>query len=338
MMNFNEYDNCICPPVLVVGFNRPECLREVFDRVKEARPSELFLALDFPRVGRSDEKQYEECKKIFDGVDWPCTVHRNYSDSNMGCRDRMTSAITWAFETVDRLMIFEDDCVPDMTFFRFCSELLEKYKDDMRIGMIAGCDEHFHVGDLELNGDSYYFDRFASIWGWATWKRVWDIHDADISYWPEFRKRFHLMDGFFRNKRAVKNRMLYTDLLYQRKAGAWAGCWATHLYKENMLCIHPGVNLISNNGCGYSSRTDSRMKKRWWRPMKRNPWDRRPTKPMQFPLKHPVTMLPNIESEYWRFKDSEEVISPFKRLYRELRKFVRGIIFKMLTFFKELCR
>ena len=309
-----------CPPVLIVGFNRPECLREVFDRVREARPRELFLALDYPRVGRSDETPYEECKRIFKEVNWECNVHRNYSKENMGCRDRMASAISWAFESVDRLMILEDDCVPDPTFFRFCEELLEKYKDDMRVGMIAGCDEHLHVKNLELNGESYYFDRFASIWGWATWKRVWDIHDVNISYWPEFRKRFGLMYGFFRNKDAVRRRMLYTDCLYRRKMGAWAGCWATHLYKENMLCIHPAVNLISNNGCGNSSRISEGGKGHWWQSGKKNPWDRRPTELMKFPLKHPITFLPNIYSEHWSFVDSGDVMPWHRRLYWTVRR------------------
>lgn len=312
----------ICPPVLIVGFNRPECLNEVFARVREIKPKDLFLALDFPRVGKADEAGYEGCKQIFEGVDWECNLHRNYSDRNMGCRDRMTSAISWAFQSVDRLIILEDDCVPDLTFFPFCNELLEKYKNDTRIGMIAGCDEHFHVKNLELNDESYYFDRFASIWGWATWKRVWDLHDVNISYWPEFRKRFWLMDGFFRNKRAVKDRMLYTDLLYKREAGAWAGCWATHLYKENMLCIHPAVNLISNNGCGVSSRAQGTAKRHWWqvRTNKKSPWDRRLTEPMKFPLRHPMTFLPNICSEHWRFVDSDVIMPWHRRVYWTLRR------------------
>lgn len=314
------------PPVLIVGFNRPECLREVFERVREVQPPHLFLALDFPRVGKSDETPYEECKRIFDGVDWPCSVQRNYSRSNLGCRDRMASAISWAFESVDRLMIFEDDCIPDITFFRFCNELLERYKDDTRVGMIAGCDEHFHVKELDLHGESYYFDRFASIWGWATWRRVWQMHDPDMAYWPEFRKRFDLMNGFFPNKRATRNRMLYTDLLFRRQTGAWAGCWATHLYKENMLCIHPCTNLIFNNGCGKSSRADSPVKKRWWHRQKKSPWDRRPTEPMLFPLIHPLTMLPNIYSENWRFRDSGILLPWYKGFFFWGKKIVRKML------------
>lgn len=316
-----------CPPVLIVGFNRPECLREVVDAIRRVQPTELFLALDYPRAGRpGDIPGYEECKEIFAHIDWPCNIHRNYSEKNLGCRDRMTSAITWAFENVDRLMIFEDDCVPHETFFPFCVELLERYKDDSRVGMIAACDEHFHVKDLELYGDSYYFDRFSSIWGWATWKRVWEKHDTELTYWPEFRKRYALMDGFFRNKRATHESMLYSDKLYRRQAGAWAGCWAIYLYKENMLCIHPAVNLISNNGCGKSSRDPCTAVRHWWHREKKNPWDRRPMEPMTFPLQHPITMLPNIESEHWRFIDAEDIMPFYKRLYRTVRRYVgRGV-------------
>lgn len=305
-----------CPPVLMFGFARPDSLRLVFERVRAARPKRLFLVMDYPRPGREDDVAgWLECKKIFDGVDWDCEVERNYSESNMGCWDRIETGITWAFRFVDRLIILEDDCVPDMTFFRFCGELLEKYKDDSRVGMIAGCDEHFHVKDIDFHGDSYYFDRFSSIWGWATWRRVWMLNDVKMKYWPEFRKKFMLLDGVFRDKVATRNHLRYTEGYYTRTGGCWDGVWATMLYKENMLCIHPTVNLITNYGCGRSTRTDEKRIKKWWRREVKNPWDRRETEPVIFPLKHPVTMIPHIVSERWRFKDSGAIRPFYARFY-----------------------
>lgn len=319
-----------CPPVVIFGFARPDSLKLVFERVRAAKPSCLFLVLDYPREGREDDVEgWKKSKQVFEGVDWSCEVHRNYAMANMGCRDRIESGISWAFEFVDRLMILEDDCVPDPTFFRFTAELLEKYHNDTRVGMICGCDEHFHVKQIDFHGDSYYFDRFSSIWGWATWKRVWQMHDPKMMYWPELKKRWGLMDGVFRNKRATQERMLYTDRLANRTAGTWDGVWATTVYKENLLCIHPIVNLITNYGCGQSSRSDNKRKKSvWWGKPCKNPWDRRPTEPIKFPLQHPITMLPHIESERWRFIDSGAILTLRGRIFVMVKRLIKTFIFR----------
>ena len=316
-----------CPPVAIFGFARPESLKLVFEKVRTAKPDKLFLILDYPRSGRDDDiVGWNASKKIFEGVDWPCQVMRNYASENMGCRDRIESGITWAFEFVDRLVILEDDCVPDSTFFRFCGELLEKYKDDTRVGMIAGCDEHFHVKDIDFHGDSYYFDRYPSIWGWATWKRAWERHDPKLGYWTEFRKKFYLLGEYFQKTYALDARMIYTDQLAARTAGTWDGCWVTTMYKENWLCIHPVVNLISNYGCGCSSREENKIKAHWWNKARKSNWDRRPTAAMQFPLVHPITMLPHIESESWRFKDTQVIVPCYRLLIRKVKTLIKKTI------------
>lgn len=281
------------PPVLIVGFNRPEYTQQVFDVVRQAKPKQLFLALDAPRDNRPDDiPGYETCKKIFDSVDWDCEVKCNYATENMGCRDRMVSAITWLFDNVEQGIIFEDDVVPDITFFRYCGELLEKYKTDTRIGMIAGHDEHLHPECVPTYGDSYYFDRMATISGWATWRRAWKLFQPDMGFWPELSKRFELFDVIFRSKAYTRRRARYSWQLYRREAGAWAGIWMNTLYKENMLCIHPARNLISHIGVK-SVRAGLRD----------SPYDNRKRFAMQFPLKHPIAMIPNEVSEHYYLRD-----------------------------------
>ena len=71
--------NSPCPPVMICGFNRPDCLKQVFDRVREAKPTQLFLVLDAPRDEHpEDVEKVAECKKIFEKIDWPCEVVRDY--------------------------------------------------------------------------------------------------------------------------------------------------------------------------------------------------------------------------------------------------------------------
>src|SRR5262245_15023111 len=103
-------------PVLFLTFNRPEYTKRVFARIREARPAQLFLAQDGPRLDRTDEKEkVERVRKIISKVDWPCTVTTDASDTNLGCKMRVSSAITWALSQVDRVIILEDDCIPSLS-------------------------------------------------------------------------------------------------------------------------------------------------------------------------------------------------------------------------------
>ena len=121
-------------PVLMVFFNRSEPLKQVFEAVRKAKPTKLFLAQDGAREGnKKDIQNVQECREVVRNIDWDCEVYTNFSEVNLGCGGRMSSAISWAFEYVDRLMILEDDCVPCQDFFPFCEELLERYKDDVRV-------------------------------------------------------------------------------------------------------------------------------------------------------------------------------------------------------------
>ena len=164
--------------ILLIFFARPNTLSEVFEAVRKAKPSKLFLACDGPRKGNSnDAKMIEECKKIVQNVDWDCEVHTKYSEENLGCGQGPSSAISWAFEFVDKLVILEDDCVPDESFFPYMEEMLDKYEHDERIGIISGFN---HFKDWDCAENSYFFTKCGATLGWGTWKRVWDKYDYHI--------------------------------------------------------------------------------------------------------------------------------------------------------------
>ena len=292
-----------CPPVLIVGFNRPDVTKLVLDEVRKARPQKLFLALDYPREGRPDDKPlYEACKTVFESVDWPCEVKHNYAAANMGCGNRMQSAISWTFEHVDRAIILEDDVVADQSFFRFCAELLERYKDDTRVGMISGCDEHRHMHKLKSYGDSYFFDRMTNITGWATWKRAWDKYDPDMKDWPFFVES-RILKNIFPRKYHVDDWIGYSGRLYRGERKTWAGKWAMTMYREHWLSVHPFKNLVTHMGT-MSSRVDEDGNVTCSTCDREGMWpDNLPRYSIDFPLHHPRTMIPNTLSEFYHMED-----------------------------------
>ena len=158
-------------PVMLLFFNRPEKLKRVFDVVRSLQPKKLFLVSDGARSDRPDDRpKIMQCRKVVENIDWECEVYRNYSDSNLTCDHREFTGISWCFEHTDRLIILEDDCLPEPDFLRLCDILLEKYKDNTNIHSVSGFNR---VGIYESDYD-YLFSKSSAGWGWATWKRVWD--------------------------------------------------------------------------------------------------------------------------------------------------------------------
>ena len=226
-------------------FNRSDTTQIVFDEIRKAKPKKLFVIADGPRNGKTGEA--EKCwaaRKIIEAVDWDCEVLTNFSEKNLGCKNRIVSGISWVFEHVEAAIILEDDCVPDGSFFNFCSIMLDKYKDDTRVMMISGTNLLF---DNDFVEGTYYFSQFFSIWGWATWGRAWSQYDIKMSKWPEFKKR-KIIRSIYKNGLFIKYIETIFDDMFEEKDDTWDWQWFFSGLVQRGLCIVPGKNLISNIG------------------------------------------------------------------------------------------
>lgn len=186
-------------PIAFIIFNRPDTTARVFAEIAKAKPPKLLVVADGARSNRQGEaEKVAATRAIIEQVNWPCEVITNFSDKNLGCKNRVSTGIDWVFEQVPEAIILEDDCLPDPSFFRFCEEMLEKYRDDQRIGMISGDNLQF---GRRRNNDSYYFSRYVHIWGWASWRDKWQSsYDVRMKKWPEVRDGNWLVD-MVRNKK-----------------------------------------------------------------------------------------------------------------------------------------
>lgn len=240
-------EEIFCVPILFVIFNRPDVTARVFEAIRKIKPEQLFIAADGPRLNKEGEgKLCEETRKITENIDWTCEVYRKYSDQNLGCKKGVSSAISWFFENVEEGIILEDDCLPDQSFFTFCQELLEKYKNTNQIKMISGDNFQF---EKKYGDASYYFSNFPHIWGWATWRRAWNEYDLEMRTYPDF-KRENRIAQIFKDKRIQKYWINLFDNLYNNKVDTWDGQWVYSIYNNNGIVILPNVNLVSNIGFG----------------------------------------------------------------------------------------
>ena len=195
-------------PVLLIFFARPKQTALVFEQIKLARPSKLYLYQDGARENRLDDiKNIEICREIVSDIDWNCQVKTFFQDENFGCDPSEFIAQKWMFENEEYGIVLEDDDVPSQSFFPFCKEILEKYKFDERINMVCGMN---NFGEMENNPDSYFFSTSGSIWGWATWKRVIDQWDDNYKFLDD---KFSLL--LLKNKLGKR----FFNLFYKKSIG-----------------------------------------------------------------------------------------------------------------------
>lgn len=240
-------------PVLILFFNRTEPLKEVFAAVKAARPSVLLLAQDGAREGIDEQAKIDACREIVGDIDWECKVYTNFSEVNLSCDHREFTAIDWAFQYVDRLIILEDDCVPCPSFFPFCEELLEKYKDDTRVDRICGFNRLEKYEDVTYD---YLFSTIASGYGWATWKRSWEEVVKNKEY--DFLSDKNLVNIYNKSRDVIVDRG-YGDILKQSEAckkknlqsgkiTSWENLVGVTTLINHSLVIVPKYNMVKNIG------------------------------------------------------------------------------------------
>lgn len=239
--------NSTCPPVLILAFNRPDTTRRVLDAVRLARPSRLYLAVDGPRADRTgDADAVREVRGLTREIDWDCDTRTLFAEHNLGCKVAVSQAITRFFSEIEAGIILEDDCVADPSFFPYAADLLERYRDDNRVAMVSG--DNFEEGRRRTT-HSYYFSRYAHIWGWATWRRAWRWYDHRMALWPELREGGWLMD-VLGDAAAVRYWTRMFNETYAERNTSWAYRWMFSIWAQSGLAILPNVNLVSNIGFG----------------------------------------------------------------------------------------
>ena len=289
-------------PVAFIIFNRPDVTFRVFERIRRAKPTQLFIIADGPRPERGgvEAEKCEQCRSIKDKVDWDCEVHVNFAEKNMGCKNRVYSGISWVFENVDEAIILEDDCLPSLSFFRFCQELLEKYRNDTRIMTIAGSNHDF----AEEFDESYNFVSRMYCWGWATWKRSWNLNDVNMTLWAECRKGDYLRK-ILSHKEYVELTNAF-QLTYEGKVDTWDYQFCLANYLNHGLNIVPKINLVWNIGFRPDATHTLNLLDKGAFYLDEE---------IEFPLIHPRIMLPreNLDENFEPQPSQEELQTDFQQ-------------------------
>jgi hypothetical protein len=205
------------------------------------------VVADGPRPSRPDDaSRCAAVRALFDRIDWPCEVEREFSDTNLGCRRRVSSGLDWVFSRTEEAIVLEDDCLPHPSFFPYCDELLARYRDEPRVMAITG--DNFQGGRRRGEG-SYYWSRFMHVWGWASWQRAWRHYDVGLRTWPERRGTGWLAE-VLGDGRAAGNWTRIFDRTLAGSVDTWDYQWMYAIWSAGGLVATPNVNLVTNIGAG----------------------------------------------------------------------------------------
>jgi hypothetical protein len=296
--------------VTVFFYRRPDHLRRVMETIRIAKPPILFGVSDGARADDAESwAGVEESRRIFrSAIDWPCRVEILERKTNVGSYLSVSGGLDWVFERVDETIILEDDTVPDLTFFRFASELLEKYRSQAAIGSISG-DNYDDPNDWPRQ-ESYRFTRYHHAWGWATWKRAWQHFDREEKLLPLIEgQNWRKEQGLSRKECAYWLRCFQHN--YAKKLDAWDYRWTLSLWSKNMFCIVPRINLVRNIGFD-ALGTHTVDPELAGLPMHE-------ARPICFPLIHPQLQAPDVKMDAKVFKSHFQKLEGRRNLWQKLR-------------------
>jgi hypothetical protein len=287
-------------PVLLIAFNRPEPTARVLELLSRLQPQRLYVACDGPRPDRAGEA--ERCAAVrallapapAGRIDWPCELRSRFHPVNQGCRSGVSAALDWFFEQEPEGIVLEDDILPDLSFFPYCQQLLDRYRHDSRIGAIAA---NNHQCRPPADGSSYRFSIYSHCWGWASWRRAWRCYDRHLAGWPGFRDA-----GWLEQLGGEAFACLWRDWLDQLADGridTWDMVWQLSCWQQGFLTVIPAVELVENIGFGAGATHTLD---------ERSPLGPRAALPL--PLVHPAV----IQADRRRDADT------FRRLYRRSRR------------------
>ncbi|MGG3560516.1 hypothetical protein ABES03_02545 [Neobacillus rhizosphaerae] len=309
-------------PVALNVFVRPSELQIVFDAVKKARPNILFLIGDGPREDSpTDEANIKQCRKIVEDIDWDCQVYRIYSDKNKGMYRTYFDAQDYIFNIVDRCIFLEDDVLVSQSFFRFCEEMLERYKDDLRVHYVTGLN---YFGEYDDPDADYFFCGEGSIWGYAIWKRTYESQNMKYANSPYVIDRMCLAAKQLKPRYEKKIRGYVNNPHYEGHIPGPEFFKNSLRFSQNQVYIVPTKNMVSNIGVGNGATHSADSMRKLPKGVQR--LFNMPIYEYQFPLKHPQFVVRDLYYE----KYVNRILGwnhPFVQLHRKISSAMRNLFY-----------
>jgi len=231
-------------------YNRFNHTKKTIESLKKnylAKESELFIYSDGSKIFDDKNKTEENIKKI--------SEVRNYiknisgfkeikiieRDKNWGLANSIIDGVTNIINRYGNAIILEDDMITSEYFLQYMNDGLNLYKNEQEAVSIHG-----YIYPVKKRLPETFFLKGADCWGWATWKRGWDIFNPDAKYLLEELKSRKLLKEFDFNNSYGYSEMLRHQI--EGKVDSWAIRWYASAFLKNKMTLYPGISFIRNIG------------------------------------------------------------------------------------------
>tara|TARA_Y100000589_G_C27125733_1_gene618435 strand:- start:170 stop:1165 length:996 start_codon:yes stop_codon:yes gene_type:complete len=248
-------------PILLLTWKREKDISLIINKLRKINAKNIYVNSDGYNLDSYKEKEKDKIiktrNKIIEDINWECKLCLKFNNNNLGCKDSVINAINWFFENEEYGIILEEDCIPDVSFFYFCAHLLYKYNNHEKIGCITGV--NFQNGKKVTNS-SYYFSKFNHCWGWATWRKSWQLYDRNMKFWPEMKSQNYWPIDISMSEQERNYWQNIFDISYNNNIDSWAYPWLASLWYAEKITVTPEKNLVSNIGFdGLATHTKNRF-------------------------------------------------------------------------------
>ncbi len=229
-------------PILYCAYNRYDETKRSLNILKKIKAKKIYICCDGPKKNQKDHYDCKKVRNLINNTKFSTKVFFKFRNQNLGCKYSMSNAITWFFKKEKAGIILEDDIIPSKNFFKFCEYGLKKYNNTKEIGMICGTN---YLGS-KVNSNRYFYSKHFLIWGWATWRRVWNKYDVEMKEWKSKKMKSDIKKQFSDKEYQFLSQKF--DQFFLDYKDTWDIQWYFLCIKLNLLCVMPEANLVSNIG------------------------------------------------------------------------------------------
>jgi len=239
-------------PILLLGYNRPDRLRNLIRSLAPYSPKLILIAIDGPKQNSlSDLSLVKECQNIISEITWDAKVHTRFRKSNLGLQRAVADAVSWAISSFGCAIVIEDDVTIGQDFIAYMCYSLRYFRDNPEIAHING----YNVVPREHISTSFSsrISRYPESYAWATWDRSWSHYDPEMTWARsvDLSELAHLLGSY---RSALKWKLNFADAASER-IDTWAYRWIASIWANNMKVVSPNVNLAAYHGWSGGTHT-----------------------------------------------------------------------------------
>jgi glycosyltransferase involved in cell wall biosynthesis len=230
-------------PVVLFTYNRAWHTKKSIDALRNnvlANQSELFIFSDGPR-STEEKVAVDSVRKDLKTIIGFEKVHIIAREGNLGLANSIISGVSEIVNRFGRVIVLEDDLVCSPFFLKYMNEALDYYEKEEEVISIHG-----YIYPVAGKLPETFFLKGADCWGWATWKRGWDLFEPDGKRLLDELRHRNLRKEFDFNGAYPYTKMLEDQI--RGKNTSWAIRWYASAFLNGRLTLYPGRSLIQNIG------------------------------------------------------------------------------------------